>query len=165
MWAQQAAPLRWGFRYFFVGMGRRTFRIFFWQKFVPLSALPVFALLLAISPIVDGWSQTAWIVAGALTASAVGMYLLQGWLRSAVVLDEDGMTYHGSGGRETWPYEKLLKVKQIGKYRVRMCYDPDIPEKHMHITFDLLNSDGFVDELLDRFEETTGQELAEPEAA
>ncbi len=145
--------------------GRRVFRIFFWQKFVPLTALPVFALLLAISPIVDGWSRTAWIIAGALTASAVAMYLLRAWLRADVVLDEDGMTYFGTGGRQTWPHAKLLKVKQIGKYRVRMCYDPDLPDKHMHISFDLFHSDDFTDALLDWYAASTGHELEEPAAA
>ncbi|HLB24645.1 MAG TPA: hypothetical protein VJP07_11170 [Dehalococcoidia bacterium] len=148
-----------------MSMERRTFRIFFWQKFVPLSALPVFALLLAISPIVDGWSLTAWIAAGVLAALAVGAYLLQAWLRSPVVLDEDGLTFRGSDGRQTWKHEKLLKVKQIGKYRVRMCYDPGIPDKHMHVTFDLFDSDGFTDALLDWYEAATGGELPELEAA
>ena len=40
-------------------------------------------------------------------------------------------------------------MKQIGKYRVRMCFDPDIPDKHMHMTLDLWHSDDFVDGLLD----------------
>ena len=42
-----------------------------------------------------------------------------------------------------------------------MCFDPDIPDTHMHITVDLIDSDGFVDALLDRYAESTGHELPE----
>jgi hypothetical protein len=69
------------------------------------------------------------------------------------------MTLYLAEGLATWPYEKLLKVKQIGRYRVRMCFDPDIPEKHMHISIDLFHSDAFVEELLYRYQERTGHEL------
>jgi len=44
-----------------------------------------------------------------------------------------------------------------------MCFDPDIPDKHMHVTVDLFSSDRFVDALLDRYAETQGHELPEPE--
>ena len=42
-----------------------------------------------------------------------------------------------------------------------MCYDPDIPDKHMHVTVDLFDSDGFVDALLDRYAESQGHWLPE----
>lgn len=141
----------------------RHFRIFFWQKFVPLVALPIFGLLFVASPFTDGWSRTAWVVAGTLVGAAVAAYLLNAWRRSDVVLDDGGMTLHLAGGRETWPYAKLLKVRQIGKYRVRMCFDPDVADKHMHITLDMWSSDAFVDALLDGYAAATGNELAEPE--
>jgi signal transduction histidine kinase len=144
---------------------RRTFRIFFWQKFVPLTALPFFALLLAVSPIDDEWSRTGWIAAGALTAAIVGVYLLSAWLRSGVILNEEGLMYHAADGRQTWPHDKLLKVKLIGNFRVRMCYDPGIPDKHMHISFDLIHPGDFINALLDWYAATTGHELEEPEAA
>ncbi len=139
------------------------FRIFFWQKFVPLLALPVFGLLFAVSPVTAGWSQTAWAVAGAGVAAVIGWYLWNAWRTSGVQLDATGLTLFVGPARETWPYEKLLKIKQAGKYRVRMCFDPDIPDKHMHITVDLFDSDGFVDALLDRYEDTQGHDLPDLE--
>jgi hypothetical protein len=42
-----------------------------------------------------------------------------------------------------------------------MCFDPDIPETHMHISVDLFDSDGFVDALLDRYAQAMGHELPE----
>jgi hypothetical protein len=81
-----------------------------------------------------------------------------------VLLDDEGMTLYVGGTLEAWPYRKLLKVKQIGKYRAKMCYDPDIPDKHMHISVDLFDSDGFVDALLDRYALAMGHELPELES-
>jgi hypothetical protein len=140
------------------------FRILFWQKFVPLFALPVLAMFIVASPVTDGWSRTMWIVAGGLVGAAIARYLWRVWQTSDVRLDATGLTLYGSSGRQTWPYEKLLKVKQVGKYRVRMCFDPDIPDNHMHITIDLFDSDGFVDALLDRYEDAQGHELPELES-
>jgi hypothetical protein len=135
------------------------FRILFWQKVAPLVVLPVFGLLFIVSPVTEGWSPTAWYVAGGVVAGAIALYLGMAWRVSSIQLDDVGLTLRGASGRETWPYEKLLKVKQIGAFRVRMCFDPDIPDQHMHITFDLVNSDRFVDTLLDRYAEKMGHEL------
>jgi hypothetical protein len=140
---------------------RDQFRIMFWQKVAPLLALPVFGLFIVVSPLVDGWSTRTWIIAGAIAGAAVFAYLLAAWMRSGVLLDGRGLTFHGTGGRQTWGHEKLLKIKQIGKFRVRMCYDPGIEGKHMHISFDLFDSDGFSAALLDWYERTTGRELSE----
>jgi len=137
------------------------FRIFFWQKFAPLFALPVFALILWFSPITAGWDRTGWEIAGGVVGLAIAAYLLDAWLKSDVRLDDAGVTLYFGRRKETWPYEKLLKVKQIGQYRVRMCFDPDIPDKHMHISVDLFNSNGFVDALLDRYAEAQGHWLPE----
>jgi hypothetical protein len=137
------------------------FRILFWQKFAPLFALPVFALVLRFSPITAGWSRTGWEIAGVVVGLAVAAYLLDAWLKSDVRLDDAGVTLYLGRQKETWPYEKLLKVKQIGGYRVRMCFDPDIPDKHMHISVDLFDSNGFVDALLDRYAESQGHDLPE----
>ncbi len=135
------------------------FRILFWQKLTPLLALPVFALFFIVSPVTEDWSRTEWYAAEGLVAAAIALYLWMQWRVSSVQLDDVGLTLRGSSGRETWPYEKLLKVKQTGAFRVRMCFDPDIPDKHMHITFDLVDSNRFVDTLLDRYAEKTGHEL------
>ncbi len=136
------------------------FRILLWQKIVPLLALPVFGLFFFVSPVTEGWSRTGWYVAGGVVAVAIAVYLWMAWRTSSVELNDTGLTLWGpSGGRETWPYEKLLKVKQTGAFRVRMCFDPDILDKHMHITFDLVDSNRFVDLLLDRYAEKTGHEL------
>jgi hypothetical protein len=140
---------------------RRVFRIMFWQKVTPLLALPVFAFMFWLAPFNDGWSGNTWIATGALVLAAAVLYLWAQWCNSAVILDEDGLTYHGRAGSETWPYEKLIKVKEVGRFRARMCYDPDIPDKHWHISFDLFDRDGFVDALLDWYEHTTGHELPE----
>jgi len=137
------------------------FRIFFWQKFVPLIALAVLAMFVVVSPVTEGWSQTTWAVAGGVAGAAIAAYLQRAWRTSDVQLDAIGLTLHIGSGQETWPYEKLLKVKQAGKYRVRMCFDPDLPDQHMHITVDVFDSDGFVDALLDRYEDTQGHELPE----
>ncbi len=141
------------------------FRIFFWQKFVPILALPVFAFLLAIAPVTNSWTIVTWCVVGGIVACGIAVYLAKAWQRSSVVLDDDGLTVYGTGGWQTWPYEKLLKVKQFGKYRVKMCYDPDLPDQHMHITLDLFEVDTFVDALLDRYAIAAGEELPLPEAA
>jgi hypothetical protein len=137
------------------------FRLLLWRTLVPLFALPVFGGFIAASPVVDGWTWRGWTIAGAVVGAGVAVYLLRSWLRSDVVLDERGMTLYATSGLQTWPYNKLLKIKQTGKYRVRMCFDPDIPETHMHITVDLFDSDGFVDALLDRYAAATGHELPE----
>jgi hypothetical protein len=145
---------------------RDTFRIFFWQKVVPLLALPVLGGFIAISPVVSGWSQTTWIIAACVVGAGVLGYLALHWSRSAVILDESGMRFYGVGGWQTWPHDKLLKIKLIGKFRARMCYDPGVENKHMHITFDLFNLTGFEEVLLEWYERTTGNdELPETEAA
>jgi hypothetical protein len=136
------------------------FRIFFWQKVAaPVVALPVFAFLVAISPVADGWSNTTWIVIGGVAGGVFGVYFWSAWRRALVTLDGEGMTSYLAEGRTLWRYEKLLKVKQIGNYRVRMCWDPDIEGKHMHISFDFLQPARFIDALLDRYAESTGHEL------
>lgn len=143
------------------------FRLLFWRTFIPLFALPVFGGFIAASPVVEGWTWRSWSIAGAVIGGAIALYVLRAWLRSDVILDQRGLTLYATSGLQTWPYEKLLKVKQVGKYRVRMCFDPGIPETHMHITVDLFDSDGFADALLDRYADATGYELRElhPEPA
>jgi len=140
------------------------FRIFFWQKAVPVLALAVFGLFFVLSPAARAWSMTVWAVVGGVAGAGVLLYAWNTWRQSDVTLDGKGLRVWIGPARETWPYRKLLKVKQIGKYRVRMCFDPDIPDKHMHITLDLFRSDDFVDALLDRYAETQGHELAEIES-
>jgi hypothetical protein len=136
------------------------FRMFFWQKFIPLLALPVLAAPLAVSPLTDGWALTTWAVAGALVAAGVGVYLVNVWRKSDVVLDDGGMTLYIDNRREVWPYGKLIGVKQVGQYRVRMCYDVDRDDgQHLHISVDFWDSDGFTDALLDRYAESQGHEL------
>jgi hypothetical protein len=142
---------------------RQTFRILFWQKLVPLVPLPVFALMLYITPFTQDWSARTWAIVGAVVAGAIAAYVVKQWMRASVVLSSDGLTLFLNGRMQTWPHEKLLKVKDVGRFRARMCYDPDIPDKHMHISFDLFDRDGFVDTLLDWYEETTGHDLPELE--
>ncbi len=137
------------------------FRIFFWQKFAPLFVLPIFAGILAFSPISAGWGPTQWRIAGVITGLAIAVYLLDAWRKSDVQLNDAAMRLWIGGKREDWPYEKLLKLKQIGHYRVRMCFDVGLADQHMHVSVDLFNSNGFVDALLDRYAESQGHWLPE----
>jgi len=137
------------------------FRIFFWQKFAPLFVLPVLAGFLAISPATEGWGRTGWSILGGVVGFGIALYFADAWRTSDVQLDDAGMTLHIGRQKQSWPYEKLLKVKQIGNYRVRMCWDSGIPGTHMHISVDLFDSNGFVDALLDRYAESQGRWLPE----
>ena len=119
--------------------------------------------MLYITPFTQGWSPRTWAIVGGAVGGAIAFYLVRQWRRSAVRLNSAGLTLYLGGRLETWPHEKLLKVKDIGRFRARMCYDPDIPDKHMHISFDLFNRDSFVDALLDWYLETTGNELEDGE--
>jgi len=84
------------------------------------------------------------------------------WRKSDVVLGDAGMTLYIGNALEAWPYEKLLGVKQVGKYRVRMCYDVGRDDgQHLHISVDFVDSDAFTDALLDRYAESQGHELDE----
>ncbi len=140
------------------------FRMLFWQKLVPLVPLPVFSLMLYITPFTQSWSLNMWIAVGSVAGLAVVAYVLVQFLRADVMLDDNGLTFYGVGGRQTWPHVKLLKVKEIGRFRARMCYDPDIANKHMHISLDLFHKDAFVDTLLDWYEESTGHDLSDLES-
>lgn len=141
------------------------FRLLLWRTLIPLLILPVFAGFIAASPIVEGWTWRNWAIASVPVGLAFAAYFVRAWLRSDIILDERGLTLYATSGLQTWPYAKLLKVKQAGKYRVRMCFDPDIPETHMHVTVDLIDSDGFADAILDRYAEVMGHELPEPHPA
>jgi hypothetical protein len=141
-------------------MEPERFRLFFWQKFIPLLALPILGFMAALSPAVQSWGPTGWTIAGVVVGLAIAAYLANAWLRSLVSLDAEGLTLPGG---DVYPHAKLLKVKQMGQYRARMCYDPDIPDKHMHVTLDLVDADGFVDALLDWYAETAGHELPVPD--
>jgi hypothetical protein len=144
------------------------FRALFWKSLVPLLGLPVFALLLLRAPITHGWSITTWITGATLVAVAIAMYLLRSWQKAKVVLADGGIRMYIDGRLVTWPYEDLLKVKQVGRYRVRMCMDVGQNDgQHTHISIDLSDSDAFTDALLDRYALTQGHELedgSEPEA-
>ncbi|MEX2246567.1 MAG: hypothetical protein WEC75_07760 [Dehalococcoidia bacterium] len=144
-------------------MDTQVFRILLWQKLIPVAWLPFLAGLWAISPIGRTWPAATWIIAGVAVGGGVLLYFGAAWLRSAIILDDRGMTLWLRGEQQTWPYEKLIKVKGIGRYRARMCWDPDVPDMHRHISIDLFGRDRFMDTLLDRYEETTGRELPELE--
>jgi hypothetical protein len=144
-------------------MEPERFRLVIWMKLVPLLGLPVPALFLAIAPVSESWSATTWYGLGMIAAIGVAAYVWRTWTRSIVLLDDAGMTLQLPGGLQTWPYEKLLKYRRIGKYRVRMCFDPDRPDAphlHMHISADFTNPEAFVEALLDHYAETMGYELS-----
>jgi hypothetical protein len=143
----------------------QRFRAFLWQKFVVLPALLFLAGLVYISPTGQEWSWVTWALV--LTGLVVGTlaYIGASGMRFYAQLDDDGVTIHSANGEQTYAYAKILRVKEVGKYRARLCVDIDEPDKHRHVSFDLLNRDGFVDALLDRYEDATGGELAFDQAA
>ena len=143
-------------------MEPERFRLLIWMKLLPLLGLPVPGLFLAISPVSDGWGASTWYALGAIAAIGAAAYAWRTWSRSVVLLDDDGMTLHLPGGVQTWPYEKLLKYRRIGKYRVRMCFDPgrpDAPHLHMHISADFTDAQRFVDALLDHYADAMAHEF------
>ena len=136
------------------------FRALFWQKLTPLVGLPVLGLLLLRAPATAGWSTSSWIVLGSLVAAAIAIYLFRAWQQSLVVLTADGLRLRSAGREVTWPYEDLLKVKQVGRFRVRMCLDTGNNDgTHAHVSIDLSESDAFTEALLDRYAVTQGHEL------
>lgn len=146
-------------------MGRERFRIFIWQKVVPLAGVPVFVLLLTIWPVTGSWSRAQWTAVAVAGGLAIGAYLLSAWRRATVTLDEEGVTLFHEGTVQTWPWEKLLGVRQYGRYRVRLCVDAGGPAAHQHISVDMWRADAFADALDDWYEERTGRALGDPHAA
>ena len=148
-------------------MEKLHFHMFSWQELLPMIALPAAGVIVFRSPVGAGWSGSVWLIVIAVALVAAAAYGLRIWRRGDVQLDDDGMTLHLFGTQQTWPYEKLWQVKQVGKYRVRMCFDPELEDKHahMHITIDIFGADAFVDALLDGYEDLMGHELPplEPE--
>ncbi len=142
-------------------MEKLHFHIFSWQELLPLIVLPAAGMIVFRSPVGEGWSGSVWLLVIAVALVAAAAYGWRIWRNGDVLLDEDAMTVRVLGTWQTWPYDKLWQVKQFGKYRVRMCFDPDMEDKgiHMHITIDVFGADAFVDELLDRYEDVTGHEL------
>lgn len=128
-------------------MQTQRYRIFFWQKFVPLPGLAVLGALLAVSPIAGGWSREVWYAMGAVALLAVAAYLANAWAKSTVLLDEHGITLHLPGGRTTIPYKDVIKVKVHGRWRVRLCIDAGLPGRHRHVSMDIWRAADFAGEV------------------
>jgi hypothetical protein len=143
-------------------MEPERYRMFFVHRLAPLLGLALPALLLWLSPAGQSWGGTVWIALGVITGALIVAYAAALWLRGGVLLDERGVTLRVPSGVETLPYERLLKVKQIGRYRVRMCFATDDPDVHRHISVDAWNADGLADALIDWTCEMTGRELTHP---
>lgn len=136
------------------------FRMLFWQKLLPLLGVAVFGTLVVRAPVTAGWSLTTWSVGGALVGAAIAVYLLRAWQQAKVVLNADGLCLYLGGRSVTWPWQDLLRIKQVGRYRVRMCYDVGRDDgQHTHISIDLTDSDAFTDAMLDRYALAQGEEL------
>ncbi|MDP9237560.1 MAG: hypothetical protein M3P30_09230 [Chloroflexota bacterium] len=141
------------------------FRTLLWQKLVPLLGVPVFGALLVRAPITAGWSLTTWSVLGALVSAAIAIYLLRAWQQAKIVLNAEGLRMYVAGRAVIWPWQDLLNVKQVGRYRVRMCYDVGRDDgTHTHISIDLTDSDAFTDAMLDRYALSQGEELADDQS-
>jgi hypothetical protein len=143
-------------------MEPERFRTFFLHRLAPFLGLAIPALLFWLSPVGQSWPQASWIALGALAGAAAIAYTAMLWLRGVVLLDERGVTLRVPSGTQTLPYDTLLKVKQIGRYRVRMCFATDDPDVHRHISVDVWDSDGLADALIDWTCEMTGHELTHP---
>jgi hypothetical protein len=143
------------------------FRLLFWQQLVPLLGIPVFGTAVVRAPVTAGWSMTTWTVAGVLAGGALAVYLVRVWQHAKIVLDADGLRLYLEGHPVTWPWQDLLAIKQVGRYRVRMCYDVGREDgQHTHISIDVTDSDSFTDAMLDRYALSQGEELdsRDPEA-
>lgn len=137
-----------------------VFRVLFLRQLVPLVGVALFGALLFTAPITATWGQTRWGVLGAIVTVAIVRYMSDVWRKAAVLLNEDGLRIYAGRTPQFWPYEKLLKVKQVGRYRVRMCFDiPNDDNTHRHLTADLWRSDAFAAALLDRYAAHQGEEL------
>ena len=87
--------------------------------------------------------------------------------KAQITLDTDGLTVWRGGGRRTYEWSDLKTVRQIGQYRVRMCFHG---EAHDHVAVDVLDSEGFLEAVVDWHQQSVGGELKvnepyEPEAA
>ena len=143
----------------------QRFRAFLWQKFIVLPGVLFLAGLVYLSPTGQAWSWVTW--AFVLTACVAGslLYVAAAGMRFYAQLDGDAVTLRLASIAQSFPYAEILRVREVGKYRVRLCIDIDDPGVHRHVSFDLLNRDAFVDALLDRYEDVTGDELAFDQAA
>ncbi|HXK34227.1 MAG TPA: hypothetical protein VNM91_09465 [Dehalococcoidia bacterium] len=128
-------------------METERFRIFFWQKFVPLPGLVVLGALLTVSPVADGWPRATWYAVVAVAIVAVAGYLANAWATSAVLLDERGITLHLPGGLTTIGYADLIRATRHGRWRVRLCVDAGLADRHRHVSMDIWDAAGFIAEL------------------
>lgn len=150
-------------------MGTERFRTLFIAKLAPIVAFAPFAgLFLASSSISDGWTATTWGLAGAAAAVAAALYTLRLRATSYVEVDDDGIVLPVGASRERWAFDQVLNTKQLGRFRVRLCLQGDDPAMHSHISVDLFDPAGFIDEVAESYEEATGRPFpgaAEPLAA
>ena len=147
--------------------GPEHFRGFIWREIASLVALPVFAVLLWVAPVTQGWSLLQWALVGAAAGLALVAYVGRAFKRARITLDDEGVTLWRNGAWRSYAWEDLKTVRQIGAYRVRMCFHG---EEHDHVAVDVLNSEAFLEAVVDWHEETIGGELKvnepyEPEAA
>ena len=136
----------------------------FIAKLAPAVAFAPFgALFLATSSISEGWTATTWGIAGAVAMIAAALYTLRLRATSYVEVDDDGIVLPVGAGRQRWHYKQMLKAKQIGRFRVRLCLQGDDPKMHSHVTVDFFDPDSFLDEVAASYEEATGQAFPDAE--
>src|SRR2546423_7422925 len=90
-------------------MQPERFRLVIWMKLVPLLALPVPALFLAISPVSENWSATTWYALGAIAGLAAGAHISRTRPRPLLPPDDARLTLPLPRGPPTRPHQKLLK--------------------------------------------------------
>lgn len=136
-------------------METRRYRIFFWQKFVPLPGLLVLGGLLAVSPIAESWSRGTWYGIAGAVGLLVAVYLANAWAKSGVLVEQQRVTLHVPGGLQTIDHDDIIKVARHGRWRVRLCVDAGLPDRHRHISMDIWDAAGFVAALEQRTRATS----------
>jgi hypothetical protein len=136
--------------------GPEYFRGFIWREIASLVALPVFAFMLWMAPVTDSWSLLQWTLLAAAAAACVAAYVARALARARITLDDHGVTLWQVGSWRTHAWADLRTIRQIGAYRVRMCFHGDA---HEHVAVDVLRSDAFLEAVVDWHEQLIGTEL------
>jgi hypothetical protein len=142
-------------------MEPERYRIFIWQKVVPLIGVPVFAALLLIWPVTQSWSRGMWIALAVAGGAVIVLHLATAWRHSLVRLDDDGVTLNHGGIDQTWPWDKITGLRQFGAYRVRLCVEAGGQNGHTHISVDMWHADAFCEAIFEWREHATGRSIAE----
>jgi hypothetical protein len=144
--------------------GPEHFRAFIWREIASLAGIPVLAFMLWLAPVTSSWSTLQWLLLAGAGAVALAAYFANALRKADITLDDEGLTLWRGRIRRTYAWADLKTVRQIGRYRVRMCFNG---EEHEHVAVDVLTPEAFLEAVVDWHQETIGGELkvnAPPEA-